>query len=135
MFKFVLDLDKALPLVNVNEFVVWEILEPIIQNSIDHGNKRRINILISTKYDLATNISVITISDDGVGIVDDLLTVMPNGIKKLFLENETTKLNEGVNSGYGCFIAHQMAVGKCGWGLEAENIEPAGCKFTITIKN
>jgi hypothetical protein len=135
MFKFVLDLDKALPLVNVNEFVVWEILEPIIQNSIDHGNKRRINILISTKYDPATNISVITISDDGVGIVDDLLTVMPNGIKKLFLENETTKLNEGVNSGYGCFIAHQMAVGKCGWGLEAENIEPAGCKFTITIKN
>ncbi|MGB8317478.1 MAG: histidine kinase, partial [Ignavibacteriaceae bacterium] len=35
MFEFELDLDSCLPVVHVNEFVVWEILEPIIQNSID----------------------------------------------------------------------------------------------------
>ena len=135
MFTFDLDLDDSLPLVHVNEFVVWEILEPLIQNSIDHGNKKRIRIVISTKYDEENNLSVVTISDDGVGIVNDLLTISESGIKKIFLENKSTKINEGVNSGYGCFIAYQMAVGRCGWDLDAENVDAAGCKFIIKIKN
>ena len=48
MFEFELDLDSCIPNVHVNEFVVWEILEPLIQNSIDHGNKRLIKIKIET---------------------------------------------------------------------------------------
>ena len=135
MFKFELELDDTLPLVHVNEFVVWEILEPLIQNSIDHGNKNRIKIFINTKYCKESNISYINISDDGVGILPDLLSISESGIKKIFLENETTKTSEGLNSGYGCFIAHQMAVGRCGWELDAENLESTGCKFTIKIKN
>lgn len=135
MFDFIFDLDENLPFVRVNEFVVWEIIEPLIQNSIDHGEKKSIKISISTMYDKNTNISYLTISDDGIGIKEDLLQIGENGIKKIFLENESTKKIEGTNSGYGCFIAYQMAVERCGWELDAENLPRGGCKFTITIKN
>ena len=135
MFDFDLNLDETLPFVNVNEFVVWEILEPLIQNSIDHGNKKAIEIKISTKYDRVDNISHIIICDNGVGIKKELLEKGEKGIKKIFLENESTKIIEGANSGYGCFIAHQMAVERCGWALDVENLDDKGCKFTIKIKN
>lgn len=135
MFDFTFDLDENLPFVRVNEFVVWEILEPLMQNSIDHGGKKSINISISTKFDKNTNISYLTIADDGIGIKEDLLQIGEQGIKKIFLENESTKKIEGTNSGYGCFIAYQMAVERCGWELDAENLPEGGCKFTITIKN
>lgn len=135
MFDFTFDLDENLPFVRVNEFVVWEILEPLMQNSIDHGGKKSIKISVSTKYDKNTNISYLTIADDGIGIKEDLLQIGEQGIKKIFLENESTKKIEGTNSGYGCFIAYQMAVERCGWELDAENLPEGGCKFTITIKN
>lgn len=135
MFDFEFDLDESLPFVKVNEFVVWEILEPIIQNSIDHGGKKSIRITITTKFNKAENISRITIADNGVGIKKELLQKDENGVKKIFLENESTKTIEGANSGYGCFIAYQMAVERCGWQLDAENLEQGGCIFTITIKN
>jgi hypothetical protein len=135
MFYFEFDLDESLPFVHVNEFVVWEILEPLIQNSIDHGGTNSIKISLITKYDKTNNISYIKISDNGHGIKPDLLEKNERGIKKLFLENESTKKIEGTNSGYGCFIAHQMAVERCGWQLDAENLEDGGCMFTITIKN
>ena len=135
MFDFDLDFDETLPFVNVNEFVVWEILEPLIQNSIDHGNKKSITIKITTKYDRINNISHIIISDNGVGIKEKLMEKGGKGIKKIFIENESTKKIEGANSGYGCFIAYQMAVERCGWLLDAENLKDEGCKFTIKIKN
>lgn len=135
MFEFKFDLDDAMPIVHVNEFVVWEILEPILQNSIDHGRKKSVLITISTKYDPVRRVSVLTISDDGVGIKDELLERDENGVQRLFLENESTKEAENVMSGYGCYIAHQMAVGRCGWGLDAVNLPDGGCKFTFLIKH
>jgi hypothetical protein len=134
MFEFELDLDESLPFVNVNEFVVWEILEPLIQNSIDHGGDKSIKISVVTKYDKTNNISYISIIDNGPGIKEELMQKNENGIKKIFLENESTKKIEGASSGYGCFIAHQMAVERCGWQLDAENLKETGCKFTITIR-
>lgn len=135
MFTFDLNLDDKLPVVHVNEFVVWEILEPLIQNSIDHGGKRHISINIETKFLPDERLSKIVISDNGVGIQQDLLTVTESGIKKIFKENESTKKIEGANSGYGCYIAYQMSVEKCGWKLEAENKSEGGAKFTIIIPN
>jgi len=135
MFDFELNLDDKLPTVHVNEFIVWEILEPLIQNSIDHGGKRHIKITISSKYDAEKDSSLIIISDSGIGIHQELLKIGENGLKKLFNENESTKIIDGTNSGYGCYIAYQMAVEKCGWQLNAENIIDSGAKFTITILN
>jgi signal transduction histidine kinase len=135
MFEFKVDLDEFIPKVKVNEFVVWEILEPLIQNSIDHGNKRSITIYIKTKYDKESNRTIIIIEDDGVGIVNELLEINENGMKKIFLEHETTKSHLNINSGYGCYIAYQMAVGRCGWNLDAENLTGSGCRFTIKIQN
>lgn len=135
MFYFEFDLDESLPFVHVNEFVVWEILEPLVQNSIDHGKTESIKIFVNTKYDKTNNISYIRISDNGIGIKPELLEKDEKGIKKIFLENESTKKIEGANSGYGCFIAYQMAVERCGWHLDAENLKEAGCMFTISIKN
>jgi signal transduction histidine kinase len=135
MFVFELNLDDKLPTVHVNEFIVWEILEPLIQNSIDHGGRRHIQINVSTCYDSQTHNSSIIIADNGIGIHQELLKVSNNGRKKLFNENESTKKIEGTNSGYGCYIAYQMAVEKCGWHLDAENLTDGGAKFTITILN
>lgn len=135
MFKIELNLDDKLPLVNVNEFVVWEILEPIVQNSIDHGNRDSIKIKIITMYDPESGLSYVIVEDNGVGINPELMEIGDGGIKRLFLENESTKKMEGANSGYGCYIAYQMAVEKCGWSLDCENLEEGGCRFTITIKS
>lgn len=135
MFEFEMQFDDRLPLVHVNEFVVWEILEPLIQNSIDHGDKKSIKIKIKTEYDEENRKSYVTISDNGVGVRKDLLEETDEGIKRIFLESESTKKIDGANTGYGCYIAYQMAVGKCGWSLDVSNLKDSGCKFTITIKN
>jgi len=133
MFDFRLDLDPALPPVHVNEFIVWEILEPLIQNSIDHSGRSRVEIRLRTRYDSAAKMSYIVIEDNGVGIKPDLLEPDTRGTPRLFLAEETTRRSEGVHSGYGCYIAHQLAVQKCGWSLKAENLPEGGCRFTIGI--
>lgn len=135
MFEFKMELDESIPLVPINEFVVWEILEPIIQNSIDHGNRNCVNILIKTKYIKEGNYSLITIEDDGVGISEQLMEQNEQGIKKIFLENQTTKVIDGANSGYGCYITYQMAVLRCGWDIDVENLPDTGCRFQITVKH
>ena len=135
MFEFKLELDEKLPPVNINEFVVWELFEPLIQNSIDHADKSKIEITILSKYDQAKKESVIIISDNGQGIQPELLKTNDKGIKKIFLENTTTKNSESENRGYGCFIAYQIAKKRCGWDIDAENLPEGGCRFIITIKN
>ncbi len=135
MFEFKTELDKNIPLVNVNEFVVWEILEPLIQNSIDHGRRSCIHILIKTKFIKEERKTLIIVQDDGIGIDEKLLEKNEAGIKKIFLENESTQKIERANSGYGCYIAYQMAVLRCGWLIDVENLSESGCRFTITIKN
>ncbi len=135
MFELKLDLDPSLPLIRVNEFNVWEILEPLIQNSIDHCGVSFVVIHVQTKYDRKEQVSYIYITDNGIGIIPELLELGPKGVKKLFLEHETTKRASESHSGYGCYIAHQLAVGKCGWQLDVENLLEGGCRFSLAIKN
>ena len=60
-------------LTQINEFVVWEVIEPLIQNSIDHAPEYAITISISTQYSPETKQTKIIIEDDGKGISSDLL--------------------------------------------------------------
>jgi signal transduction histidine kinase len=135
MFSFDCNLDPSLPEVPVNEFIIWEILEPLIQNSIDHGSQNAIVIRLSTIYDAAAEISTIRIQDDGMGIPEELLQRNGRGVKRIFEEKKPSGTGVGAHSGYGCHIAHQLAVGKCGWDMDAENLPEGGCCFTITINN
>jgi C4-dicarboxylate-specific signal transduction histidine kinase len=135
MFDLKLDLDPSVPLVRVNEFTVWQILEPLIQNSIDHCGMSYVTIQIQTRYDRRENVSYIAISDNGKGILPELLDQGPKGVQRVFLEDETTKTKFETHSGYGCYIAHQLAVGKCGWQLSAENLPEGGCRFALAIRN
>jgi hypothetical protein len=135
MFELKLNLDHSLPPVRVNEFTVWEILEPLVQNSIDHCGVNFVTIKIETKYDRKEHISYIYITDNGKGIVPDLLEPGAKSVRKLFLEHETTKKHIESHSGYGCYIAYQLAVGKCGWKLDVENLPEGGCRFALQIKN
>jgi len=134
IFSFKLDLDENIPEVHINEFVVWEILEPLIQNSIDHAGIEKIFISISTKLDKESNKTVIKISDNGKGIEKELLNADVNGIKKLFYENITSRPAENQNAGYGCYIAYEIGVKRCGWVIDAFNNE-VGCTFEISIQN
>ncbi len=134
-FEFELKLDDNLPKVHFNEFVIWEILEPLIQNSIDHGGEEKVRITIITKYYKDENKSEIIISDDGKGICPELLELDSDGVKKIFKENITTKIASEPNRGYGCYIAYQMAKTRCGWLLDVENNGSSGAKFIIVIKN
>ncbi len=134
-YKFNLDLDENIPAVNINEFVVWEIIEPLIQNSIEHSNVDKLVINIQTLFDPKSNQSKIVISDNGVGIRKDLLETTNNGIKRIFQENISTKTFEERNHGYGCYLAYIVAKLRCGWELDAENLPSEGCRFIITISN
>jgi hypothetical protein len=127
------NLDENLPAVSVNEFVVWEILEPLIQNSIDHSDKDIIKIIISTKYNPDEKITVLTIEDNGKGIPQSLLTVNEAGTRSIFLENISTK-EEDKNCGYGCYLAYEISK-RCGWELDVENNEKEGSKFILKIKH
>jgi hypothetical protein len=133
-FHIVLDLDESLRPVSVNEFVTWEIFEPLIQNCIDHGDVPDLSIVLKTKQDAETGNRIVTFTDNGKGIAPDLLTYSESGIRKLFLENTSTKRADKPNSGYGCYIAYEMCK-KCGWKIDAENLADRGCMFTITITN
>ncbi|MBU2446262.1 MAG: histidine kinase [Bacteroidetes bacterium] len=133
-FNFQVELDEKLPKVPINEFVVWEIIEPLIQNSIEHGGDQALNIKIKTEFNSANNTSTITISDNGKGMAESLLENSSEGIKKIFLENITTKASDLKNSGYGCYIAYQMSR-RCGWNIDAGNFDEGGCFFKIKYKN
>ena len=130
-YSFELDLDENFPPVSVNEFVAWEIIEPLIQNSIDHAGGGEITIHIRSRFEPERNRGMIFIGDNGKGIAPELLQEDEHGVKKIFRENVSTK-NMGEQSGYGCYIAYEMAVQRCGWHLDAENLEK-GCQFIITI--
>lgn len=132
--NFKLNLDPNVPKIKINEFVVWEIIEPLIQNSIDHAPDYNIIITITTRYNVETKESFISIEDDGKGIAPSLLEINDNGFQNIFIENITTKKVVERNAGYGCYIAHQLSTKRCGWNLAAENLEK-GCRFTITMKN
>lgn len=131
-FRFQLDLDETLPPEHINEFVVWEILEPLIQNSIDHSGKENVRIRIITKYNPTAGVSRVVIEDDGQGIAEELLQKDKEGKKRIFVENVTTK-ESLQNSGYGCYLAYHIATYRCGWQMDAENIASGGSRFIITI--
>lgn len=131
-YQFHLELDENLPTVSVNEFVVWEIIEPLIQNCIEHSGSQSIEITILTRYDSENKEARIIIQDNGKGFSAELMETDETGVKKLFLEHITTK-TDSQNSGYGCYISHQIATRRCGWKLDAENIPSGGGRYLITI--
>jgi len=132
-YKINMNLDKNMPAVDINEFVAWEIIEPLIQNSIEHSSVENLVVEIQTLYKPMLNQSKIIISDNGVGIRPDLLETGSSGVKRIFQENISTKTFEERNHGYGCYLAYIVAKLRCGWDLDAENIPNGGCRFIITI--
>jgi len=132
--RFVLELDERLPALPLNEFVVWEVLEPIIQNSLDHGGADNTQVVLRTTYDEKSREGTIRISDRGQGIEPWLLERDEDGTRRIFKENVTTKkMGNQQHSGYGCYLAHEIARQRCGWELDAENLPDGGCRFTITF--
>jgi len=131
--NFDLNLADDVPRIKINEFVVWEVIEPLVQNSIDHAPDYAITISISTIFNVESRETHIIIEDNGNGISPTLLEKNENGIQKIFLENITTKNVVEKSAGYGCYIAHQLSTKRCGWKLAAENLEK-GCRFIIKMQ-
>ena len=125
------DFDPKVPIVHINEYVIWEILEPLIHNSIDHNPEKQIQISITTHHDKDLNRSSIVIRDNGIGFDETMLEIDENQIQKLFLES-TSKKPESENSGYGCYIAYQISL-RCAWKLSASNTETGGARMTVQI--
>jgi signal transduction histidine kinase len=134
--KFDLQLDSLVPDIAVNEYVIWEVFEPIIQNSLDHAGVENEVITIRTEFNLSARQTTITISDNGVGIRQDLLEKSETGIRKIFQEQVTSSPVLGKeHSGYGCYIAYEIATQRFGWKIDAENLPAGGCKFTFMIQH
>ena len=125
------DFDEDLPIVHINEYVIWEILEPLIHNSIDHNPEQSVQINISTYYDAEMNKSRIEIIDDGIGFKTSMLELSEEGIQNLFLEHTSSK-SQSDNSGYGCYIAYQICL-RCAWTLNASNTPSSGAQITVHI--
>lgn len=133
--QFTWDLDPRLPPVRVNEFVVWEVFEPIIQNSIVHAGVERLVVSIRTEHDPGARLSRVMISDNGRGIAPELLQPSERGVKRMFLEHVTTSPGGSDHSGYGAYIAHEIATQRLGWGLDAGTMPGGGAVFTFSIPN
>jgi light-regulated signal transduction histidine kinase (bacteriophytochrome) len=132
--KFDLSLDPALPVVHLNEYVIWEVIEPIIQNSVEHAGGESVMVWISTSYDASAHTGIIRIVDNGKGIEPWLLERDEQGIRKLFKEQISTKTkSESEHAGYGCYLAYEIARQRCGWSLDAENLPGGGCAFTFSF--
>ncbi len=133
-FRFELDLDPHLPHVAVNEYVVWEIVEPILQNALDHAGVPGVVVQVRTMHDAGSRRSTIIIEDNGRGIRNELLQTVERGIQRLFLEH-VSDATPGAkeHSGYGCFIAHEIATQRLGWTLTAENVPGSGARFTFSF--
>lgn len=132
--KFDLQFDENFPTVHINEYVIWEIVEPLIQNSLEHNSESKITVTIRTEYDPENRTGWIAIRDDGIGISEDLLGVNENGVKKIFFEHASTKPHPE-NAGYGCYISYEISRRRCGWEIDAMNLPKGGCEFRITIPN
>ncbi|MGE5362898.1 MAG: ATP-binding protein [Bacteroidota bacterium] len=132
-FEIKMDLEENLPVLQINEFVLWEIIEPLIQNCIEHSGVDFVTIKICSKYDCDNRKIVLSIEDNGKGVAPGLLeTDDSKALKKIFLEHSSTKQSGIKNNGYGCYIAYVMSK-RCGWELDAENIATGGCRFVISI--
>jgi len=131
--RFQLELCEKLPKVQVNEFVAWEAFEPIIQNSMEHAARSDVVITIRSSFDPARGEIRIAIQDNGMGIGEDLLELDERGVKKVFQESASTKALSNQHSGYGCYIAHEIATQRCGWQLDAANDPAGGAIFTFII--
>ena len=132
--KFELQLDPLMPEVAINEYVIWEVLEPIIQNSVDHAGVENKVVTIKTEFNPSLRQSTITIADNGTGIRPDLLESDGSGIKKIFQEQITSSTMPGKeHSGYGCYIAYELATQRFGWKIDAENLPAGGCKFIFIV--
>lgn len=118
-YHFELDLDISMPVLHINEYIIWEIIEPLIQNCIDHNKNHDVVISIKTKYLPVEKITNVIIEDNGVGFNEDILETDASGIKKLFMEKVTTK-SKIQNSGYGCYIAYENCK-RCGMKIDAYN--------------
>lgn len=129
-YLFNLNLNKDLPLVHVNEYVIWEIFEPLINNAIEHNKNHMTTITISSHYNKPKKEISVAIKDNGVGIKTEFLTKDESGIRKIFKENISDKDNTD-NSGYGCYIAYENCK-RCGWKLDVLNHKD-GAEFLITI--
>lgn len=129
--EFILDLDESLTPVPVNEFVVWEVLEPVIQNAIEHAGVQPLRVTIRSRRE--SDDAVIYIMDNGKGIPEELLQPGTNGIKMIFNESVSTKSVSNQHSGYGCYIAYEIATQRCGWVCDAENLPGGGACFTFII--
>ncbi|RMH60482.1 MAG: ATP-binding protein, partial [Calditrichaeota bacterium] len=121
----------SFPTLHINEYVVWEILEPLIQNSIDHAVDENIKIWLVTRFDPDKKRGLIEILDNGPGINHSLLEKNEQGIRKIFQENITTKTDDE-NRGYGCFLAYEICL-RCGWQLDVTNKPDGGAHFFIRI--
>ncbi|HEX9006632.1 MAG TPA: ATP-binding protein, partial [Bacteroidota bacterium] len=86
-----------------------------------------------TGYDPAADRITVTIADNGIGISTGLLEPDEHGVKRLFLENVSTKEADGRHTGYGCYIAHEIATQRCGWSMDAGNLPSGGAWFAFTI--
>jgi K+-sensing histidine kinase KdpD len=133
MFEFEQEYSDCLPVINVNEYVIWEVVEPIIQNAIVHNSDRKIIIKLKSVFISEENKIVLTISDNGIGISPFLLEKDENGIQKLFLENTSTQSSQERQFGFGCYIAYSLAVKYCGWKMSAKNLDSGGCEFKVEI--
>lgn len=118
-YIFNLNLDENCPAIHVNEYVVWEIFEPLINNAIDHNKNETTTITINSNYEKLKKQLIVEIKDDGVKIKPEFLEFDELGIKKIFRESISIKENSA-NAGYGCYIAYENCR-RCGWTIDALN--------------
>jgi len=126
-----LELAEDIPIVHINEYVVWEIIEPLIQNAIEHNVDHDLVIVVRTRLEPESKRIILEIQDNGRGLPTALLREGDDGRKAVFMESVSTK-DTKQNSGYGCYLAWEISK-RCDWVLDVHNHEEGGACFSLTI--
>ncbi len=118
-----LDLDSALPMINVDVDKMKQVFFNLLLNSA-HAIDENGYILLTTRYDQANHIITITVDDNGCG-------VLPETMDKIFDPFFTTK-DPGKGTGLGLSVSYGIIKDHDG-EIAVESVPGKGSRFIISL--
>lgn len=123
--KINIDINCEADIINIDPHLMARALNNLILNSFRYANKNIKVELISIKNNIE-----LSISDDGIGILDNQQSKIFEPFSKIDREQDETKQGHGL----GLAIVKRI-VNKHQGEIKVKNLKPNGAKFVLTIPN
>lgn len=111
-------------LVTGDPSLLGRLITNLVRNAVVHGDAESIAIRAERNGDYVT----IAVSDFGPG----LLLADPSRVFDRFVRDDTSRSEDRPGTGLGLAISQAIAQ-RHGGRIEVRNLEPSGCRFTVTL--